>query len=103
VKGFWVRVNADLVIHGATEPKSAVVIQGQPVSVRKDGTFSLRVAMPAGSQTITVEVTAPDGQTTKTVTPIVTLAWSGSLAPEAVAATPPKGVQRRPPTTGGPA
>jgi len=82
VQGFWCRVNTDLVIHGATEPKSAVVIQGQRVTVRKDGTFSLRLTLPEGTQTIAIEVTAPDGQHTKTVTPIVTLAWAGALAPD---------------------
>jgi len=82
VRGFWVRVNADLVIHGATEPRASVAIEGQPVAVRPDGTFSLRVALPAGTQTITIDVTAPDGRQTRTVTPVVTLAWAGSLTPE---------------------
>lgn len=90
VRGFWCRVNTDLVIHGATEPKASVTIQGQPVAVRPDGTFSLRVAMPEGTQAITIEVTSPDGRRTKTVSPIVTLAWSGSLVPEdAGSPTPP--------------
>ena len=85
VKGFWCRVNADLVIHGATAPQSAVVIQGQPASVRKDGTFSLRLALPEGTQSLTIDVTSPDGRHLKTVTPIVTMAWSGSLAPQEAA------------------
>jgi hypothetical protein len=80
VQGFWCRVNTDLVIHGAVEPKSRVSIQGQPATVRRDGTFTLRLALPTGSQTITVEATSPDGRQTKTITPIVTLAWSGPLA-----------------------
>ena len=80
VRGFWCRVNADLIIHGATEPRSAVSIQGQPVAVRRDGSFSLRVALPAGTQTVAIEVTSPDGRQTKTVTPVVTLAWSGALS-----------------------
>ncbi|MBI2496202.1 MAG: DUF4912 domain-containing protein [Candidatus Omnitrophica bacterium] len=79
VRGFWCRVDADLVIHGSTEPRAAVTIQGQPVTVRKDGTFSLRVALPDGTQTITIDATSPDGRHVRTVTPIVTLAWSGSL------------------------
>ena len=82
VRGFWCRVDADLVIHGATEPKAAVTIQGQPVALRKDGSFSLRLSLPDGTQSIEVQVISPDGQRTKTVTPIVTLAWSGALAPE---------------------
>ena len=93
IRGFWCRVNTDLVIHGATEPKSTVLIQGQPASVRKDGTFSLRMALPVGTQTITVDVTSPDGRTTRTVTPIVTLAWSGALSPETPSTKPPRSQQ----------
>ncbi len=87
VRGFWCRVNTDLVIHGATEPRATVTIQGQPVAVRKDGTFSLRLALPDGTQTITIEVVSPDGRQTRTVTPIVTLAWSGSLGQSPAAPT----------------
>ncbi|MBI3997308.1 MAG: DUF4912 domain-containing protein [Candidatus Omnitrophica bacterium] len=80
VRGFWCRVNTDLIIHGATEPKATVVVQGQPVVVRKDGTFSLRVALPEGTQTIAIDVTSSNGQHTRTITPIVNLTWSGNLA-----------------------
>lgn len=82
VRGFWCRVNTDLIIHGATEPRATVVVQGQPVVVRKDGTFSLRVALPSGTQTIAIDVTSSNGQHTRTITPIVNLTWSGSLAPD---------------------
>ncbi len=76
VRGFWYRLNTDLVIHGATEPKATVTIQGQPVTVRKDGTFNLRLALPEGTQTIAIEVTSPDGQQVHTTTSLVTLASS---------------------------
>ncbi len=79
VQGFWCRADTDLIIHGATEPRSTVIVQGQPVTVRKDGTFSLRVALPEGTQSVTIEATSPDGRHTKTVTPVVTLAWAGRL------------------------
>lgn len=80
VRGFWCRVSTDLIIHGATEPRAKVTVQGQPVPVRRDGTFSLRVALPEGTQHVTVDVTSPDGRHTKTVTPLVSLVWSGPLA-----------------------
>lgn len=95
VRGFWCRVNTDLVIHGATEPKSTVTIQGQPVTVRKDGTFSLRVALPPGTQTITIDVVSSDGRHTQTVTPVVTLAWAGELTPE-ITKTKTQVAQQRP-------
>ena len=94
LKGFWCRVDTDLVIHGATEPRSTVAIQGQPVPVRKDGTFSLRLALPSGEQTIAIDVTSPDGQQTRTMTPIVSLAWSGTLSSD-----PAVGAKSRRPRT----
>ena len=97
VRGFWCRVNADLVVHGATEPKATVIVQGQPAVVRKDGTFSLRMALPEGTQTITIEVTSSDGRHTKTVTPIVTLVWAGALAPDPAKIGAPLSRQRRGP------
>jgi hypothetical protein len=78
LKGFWCRVDADLVLHGATEPRARVVIQGQPVAVRKDGTFSVRLALPAGQQTVTIDMTSPNGRHTRTVSSIVSLAWQGT-------------------------
>lgn len=79
VRGFWCRVDTDLVLHGMTEPKATVRIQGQPVAVRKDGSFSLRLALPEGTQTITIEVVSADGRHAKTVAPIVTLASATGL------------------------
>lgn len=74
LRGLWVRVDTDLVIYGATDPRAKIAIQGQPVTVRKDGTFSLRVALPDGTQSIAIDVTSPDGRQTRTVAPLVTLA-----------------------------
>jgi hypothetical protein len=96
IKGFWCRVDTDLVVHGATEPRAKVAIQGQPVAVRKDGTFSLRLTMPEGTQTITIDVTSTDGRQTQTITPIVTLAWSGPLTSEAAKTASPVAHQRSP-------
>ena len=81
VRGFWCRVNTDLVVHGATEPRASVTIQGQPVALRKDGTFSVRLALPDGTQHITVDLTSADGRHSRTLTPIVTLAWAETLGP----------------------
>ena len=93
-KEFWFRASADLVLHGATEPKSTVMIQGQSVAVRKDGTFSLRVTLPEGTQTVAMEVTSPDGTTTRTFTQTVTLARSGAFIPSP-AARPPRQLDPR--------
>jgi len=82
VRGFWCRVNADVIIYGATDPKARVLIQGRPVAVRKDGTFSLRVTLPEGTQTMTIEATSSDGRQTQSITPVVSLTSAGSLGTE---------------------
>jgi len=99
VRGFWCRVNADVIIYGATDPKARVRIQGQPVAVRKDGTFSLRVTLPEGTQTMTIEATSSDGRQTQSMTPIVSLTAAGSLGAEPGIHPPPAArpsIRRRP-------
>lgn len=96
IKGFWCRVNTDVIIHGATEPQSTVIVQGQSVTVRKDGSFSLRLALPEGTQAVTVDVTSPDGRSVRTVTPVITLAWAGALSPEGTKPSPQRADAQRP-------
>ena len=88
LRGFWYRVNAELIIHGATDHKATVSLQGQPIPVRADGTFSVRTALPEGTKTVTMVFTAPDGQQTRTVIPTVSLAWAGDLTTGALPASP---------------
>jgi uncharacterized protein len=45
---FWFKVNAELIIYGATEPDAHVTIADRPVKLRPDGTFSFRFALPDG-------------------------------------------------------
>ncbi|AUT01971.1 phosphate ABC transporter substrate-binding protein [Nostoc sp. CENA543] len=40
---FWFVADAELIIHGATEPGATVNIAGKPVTLKSDGTFHLRV------------------------------------------------------------
>jgi hypothetical protein len=47
-QGFWFNLNAELVIYGATQPNATVSIGGRPISLRADGTFSYRFALPDG-------------------------------------------------------
>jgi len=60
LRGFWCRLNADLVIYGASDPKAKVSIQGQPIQLRKDGTFSIRMTSPRNPEP-TFEFTSPTG------------------------------------------
>ena len=69
---FWLVVNCELIVYGATEPDAKVMVQGKAVDLRPDGTFTLRFALPDGKQEIPVEATSSDGIDRRRITPIVT-------------------------------
>jgi hypothetical protein len=60
-RGFWFRVGTELIVYGATEPDARVSVQGRPVKLRPDGTFSLRFALPDGVQVIPAAAESADG------------------------------------------
>lgn len=64
-RGFWFNLNAELIVYGATEPDAQVRIEGEPVTLRPDGTFTLRFALPDGDYTLRAEATAADGTETR--------------------------------------
>ncbi|MCX5656757.1 MAG: DUF4912 domain-containing protein [Candidatus Omnitrophica bacterium] len=68
---FWMIVNTELIVYGATEPDARVSVQGKPIKLRKDGTFTLRFALPDGMQHIPVEAVSADGIDKRKITPIV--------------------------------
>jgi uncharacterized protein len=69
---FWLVVNTELIVYGATEPDAKVTVQGKDIPLRSDGTFTLRFALPDGKQVIPVHATSADGIDERTITPIVT-------------------------------
>ena len=69
---FWLVVNTELIVYGATEPDAKVTIQDKDIALKPDGTFSLRFALPDGIQVIPVEATSNDGIDHRKITPIVT-------------------------------
>jgi hypothetical protein len=68
---FWLVVNTELIVYGATEPDAKVTVQGRPIKLRPDGTFSLRFALPDGKQVIPVKAISSDNIEERTITPIV--------------------------------
>ncbi len=64
-------VRTELIVSGATDPSARVTIQGQPVLVRPDGTFSLRFELPDGEQIIPVRAVSSNAALTREVIPIV--------------------------------
>lgn len=70
-RGFWMVLNTELVVYGATDPDATVTVDGRPIELRPDGTFTLRYALPDGERVIPVEATSPDGVEVRTITPQV--------------------------------
>lgn len=59
-RGFWLIADAELIVYGATEPDALLTVQGKPVKLRPDGTFSLRFAFPDGELTIPIKAISAD-------------------------------------------
>jgi hypothetical protein len=70
-RSFWLRVDCELIVYGATEPDAALTVGGKPVRLRPDGTFTLRFAFPDGEQSIPVTAVSADEVEERTITPSV--------------------------------
>lgn len=68
---FWLVVDCELIVYGATEPDAKVSVQGREIKLRPDGTFTLRFALPDGKQVIPVKAISNDEIEERTITPIV--------------------------------
>jgi hypothetical protein len=64
---FWFQVDAELIVYGATEPNARVTLQGEPVKLRPDGTFTMRFSLPDSRQIIPAVATSPDGIEERTI------------------------------------
>ncbi len=71
-RSFWMKVDCELIVYGATEPDAEVTVQGTPIKLRPDGTFTLRYYLPDSRQVIPVKAVAADKLEERTITPIVT-------------------------------
>ena len=71
-RSFWMKVDCELIVYGATEPDAKVTVQGAPINLRPDGTFTLRYYLPDSKQVIPVKATSADKLEERVITPIVT-------------------------------
>ena len=71
-RGFWFVLDAELIVYGATAPDATVTVQGRPVKLRPDGSFTLRFALPDGTQRIDAVAQSADGVEERSVIPTVT-------------------------------
>lgn len=70
-RNFWLKVDCELIVYGATQADALVTVQGVPVKLRQDGTFTLRYYLPDGKQVIPVKATSADKLEGRTITPTV--------------------------------
>ncbi|QDU56380.1 hypothetical protein Pan181_25890 [Aeoliella mucimassa] len=60
-------IDAELVIYGATTPRAHVTVEGEPVKLRPDGTFAVRMHLPDRRQVVPVVASDPDGVEQRTI------------------------------------
>ena len=61
------RVEAEMVVHGVTHPEANVTLQGAPVKLRPDGSFSVRLDLPNRRQVIPLVASSKDGASQRTI------------------------------------
>jgi uncharacterized protein len=64
---FWFQLDAELIVYGATEPNARVTLQGEPIKLRPDGTFTMRFSLPDSRQIIPAVAVSADGIEERTI------------------------------------
>ncbi|NJO42559.1 MAG: DUF4912 domain-containing protein [Cyanobacteria bacterium RU_5_0] len=64
---FWLVANAELIVHGATEPDATVMIGDRVVKLDPDGRFRFQVAFPDGMIDYPILAIAVDGEQTRAI------------------------------------
>jgi hypothetical protein len=64
---FHFELDAELIVFGATEPDAHVTLQGDPVRLRPDGTFTVRFSLPNCRQVIPAVASSANGLEQRTV------------------------------------
>jgi hypothetical protein len=60
-------VDAELVVYGISHPHAHVTLQGEPVPLRPDGSFTVRMSLPDRRQVIPVIASSSDGVEQRTI------------------------------------
>ena len=66
-RNFHFEVDAELIVYGSTAPGAHVTLQGDPVKLRPDGTFTVRFSLPNCRQVIPAVASSSDGMEQRTV------------------------------------
>jgi hypothetical protein len=67
MRKFWFHLDAELIVYGATEPTARVTLQGEPIKLRPDGTFTMRYSLPDSRQIIPAVAASADGVEERTI------------------------------------
>ncbi|MEM9703027.1 MAG: DUF4912 domain-containing protein [Planctomycetota bacterium] len=60
-------VDAEIIVYGSAETHAHVTVQGEPVTVRPDGEFAVKLPFPDRRQVIPVVASSPDGVQQQTI------------------------------------
>jgi hypothetical protein len=60
-------IDAELMVYGVSHPHAHVTLQGEPVPLRPDGTFTVRMSLPDRRQVIPVVASSADGVEQRTI------------------------------------
>ena len=65
--GFALDVDAEMIVFGSTKPGAHVTLGGEPIKLREDGSFTVRMSLPERRQVLPVTSSSSDGMTQQTV------------------------------------
>ena len=60
-------VDAEIIVYGASDRDAHVTLQGEPVQLREDGTFAVRLALPDRRQVVPIVASSGDGVEQRTI------------------------------------
>ncbi len=66
-RSFEFEVDAEMIIYGASKPDAHVTLAGEPIKLRPDGTFTVRLRMPDRRQVLPVVAASADGVEQRTI------------------------------------
>lgn len=60
-------IDAEMIVYGVADRGSHVTLKGEPVALREDGSFTVRVTLPDRRQVVPVVASSPDGVEQQTI------------------------------------
>ena len=66
-KEFSIDIDTEMIVFGTTQPDAHVVLGGEPVKIRPDGSFTLRLSMQDGRKVLPIVSSSGDGMQQQTI------------------------------------